>query len=180
MIPCARKCKRGVSRSLLSGPAPPRQVPYHTSTKHKDPEVSSGEWSSHAVDEVAVATLKTGNHVCRPDVCHKGRIGRRGFCRMFFWHWARAEDPKKGPIAKMTHGIELRSRWSGNGAPPLCTSPPFKGLPALEITHPFHFKMSPAILLGPKCNHDIGVLLRLPVDISNTPSATQLQNQRQG
>ena len=43
-----------------------------------------------------------------------------------------------------------------------CQSPPFAGAPALETTHPFHFKMNPAILLGPVCNHDLGVLLRIP------------------
>ena len=133
--------------------AAPRRVPFLTSTKHKDAGLSPCAWSSHAVEEIATATLKTGNHVCRPDVCHKGRVGRRGFCRMLFWHWARSVHPKKGPIATMAHGLALSKRWDGSGAPPLCTNPPFKGLPALEITHPFHFKMSPAILLGPKCDY---------------------------
>lgn len=52
--------------------------------------------------------------------------------------------------------------WSGHGAPPLCASPPSVGLPALEMTHPFHGKMTPSMTLGPMCNHDLGVLLRLP------------------
>ena len=44
---------------------------------------------------------------------------------------------------------------------PMSAVPPFHGSPALETTHPFHFKMCPAMLLGPKCNHDLGVLLRM-------------------
>ena len=39
---------------------------------------------------------------------------------------------------------------------------PALGLPALETNHPFHFKLSPGVQLGPMCNHDIGVLIRFP------------------
>ena len=84
---------------------------------------------------------------------------------MYFWHWARSLDAKGGPIAKMTHGVQLCPRWNGIGSPPVCTSPPFIGTPALEVTHPFHFKMTPSMLLGLECNHDLGILLRL-VDAS--------------
>eukprot|EP00973_Karenia_brevis_P047487 6593497-Karenia_brevis.AAC.1 len=35
------------------------------------------------------------------------------------------------------------------------------GLPAVEINHPFHFKMTPSMMLGPQCNHDLGILLRV-------------------
>ena len=31
----------------------------------------------------------------------------------------------------------------------------------LEVTHPFHFKMTPGVMLGPTCNHGLGVLLRI-------------------
>ena len=31
-----------------------------------------------------------------------------------------------------------------------------------EVVQPFHFKMTPGIMLGPRCNHDLGILLRLP------------------
>ena len=116
------------------------------------------------VKDVALITRKVGNHVCRPDVCHKGHLGKKGFCRMFFWHWARHVDRDGKVGAKMSHGLVLQSRWDGSGSPPLCMSPPLVGLPALEVNHPFHFKMSPAILLGPKCNHDLGILLRLAID----------------
>ena len=66
-----------------------------------------------------------------------------------------------GHVAQMCHGLELRPLWNGTGAFPLHVHPPRAGLPALPTTHPFHFKVSPGVLLGLKCNHDIGVLLRL-------------------
>ena len=36
-------------------------------------------------------------------------------------------------------------------------------MPLLEITYPFFFKLTPGIMLGPRCNHDLGIFLRLPV-----------------
>jgi len=138
---------------------------YVTSTVHADATVSADTWAAHVVKDIAQFTRKVGNHVCRPDVCHKGRLGKRGFCRMFFWHWARHLDTTKGLVAKMCHGLRLHSRWDGRGAPPLHDSPPFAGLPAVETTHPFHFKLCPSMLLGPYCNHDLGILLRLPTAI---------------
>jgi hypothetical protein len=36
-------------------------------------------------------------------------------------------------------------------------------MPALERNHAYHFKMTPGLMLGPRCNHDLGILLRLPV-----------------
>ena len=115
-----------------------------------DVSSTSAGWSSQSTEEVAMHTRKTGNHVCRADVCHKGRIGEKGFCRMFYWHWARCVDEKKGVVSsKMTHGLQLQERWNGSGDPPVHRVPPLTGLPALEMTQPFHFKMTPAMLLGP-------------------------------
>ena len=145
----------------------PAQMSYFPSTVHGDQKVNASAWSRAVVTDVAAATRKTGNHVCRPDVCHKGRTGKKGFCRMHYWHWARYDDVKKGPCPRMMHGLQLCPRWDGCGTPPLCKAPPFTGLPELETTHPFHFKMTPSMLLGPRCNHDLGILLRL-VDIGAT------------
>lgn len=66
-------------------------------------------------------------------------------------------------VASRVHGRELVARWNGEGLPPVHSVPPFPGLPALEQTHPFHFKMTPGVMLGPRCNHDLGVILRPPV-----------------
>ena len=41
----------------------------------------------------------------------------------------------------------------------------------MEIAHPFHFKMTPSMLLGPVCNHDLGILLRLCKPTSDEKTA---------
>ncbi len=135
---------------------------HFTSEVHRHASVPKEAWVTKSVEEIASGTRATGNHICRSDVCHKGRLGKKGFCRMYYFHWARYVDAKKGPQAKMCHGLPLRDHWDGSGAPPLCSWPPFRGLPEVEMTHPFHFKLTPGIMLGPKCNHDLGVLLRVP------------------
>ena len=156
----AQLAARGlVAVPAREGAAPP--MSFTTSTVHGNASVDASEWARVSVKNVASGTRKAGNHVCRPDVCHKGPLGRKGFCRMMFWHWARYGDDKKGPVAKRSHGLALQPRWNGTGDVPLHKDLPFLGCPALEINHPFHFKMTPGVMLGPKCNHDLGVLLRL-------------------
>ena len=135
---------------------------------YTDASVSAAAWSRKSVEEMLSGTRKMGNHVCRPDVCYKGTIGKKGFCRMSYWHWSRLCS-SKGVVATRSHGLALQKRWDGIGSPPLLSAPPFAGLPALEINHPFHFKLSPAVLLGCRANHDLGVLLRLPALGSASP-----------
>ena len=161
----AQLCARGLQQTPIVDTATVSPFSFKASAVHADPNVNSSSWSRSMATDIAKGTpIMGGNHVCRDDVCHKGRIGRRGFCRMMFWHWARHVEEKKGFVAKMAHGLELVKRYDGQGSPPLHKYLPLRGLPALEISHPFHFKMTPAMMLGPKCNHDLGVLLRFPVD----------------
>ena len=89
-------------------------------------------------------------------------------------------DEKEKEVAKRMHGLPLQSRWNGTGAPPISTVPPYSGLPALETTHPFHFKMTPSMLLGPQCNHDLGVLLRIcsPANGDGALTPNQLEGLR--
>ena len=151
---------RGLDAPVVSTRAA-ENMPFFPSSKSSDPTVNASVWSAAAVREVQHRTQKTGNHVCKAAVCHKGRIGKNGFCRMFFWHWSRHVDEKSKEVAKRMHGLLLQSRWNGTDFPPICAAPPHIGLPALETTHPFHFKLTPAMLVGPQCNHDLGVLLRI-------------------
>ena len=154
---------RGIDDSqTVPSPPPIQQGIQFPSHVLQNSSTTPQTWTKHIIEEVATSTARTGNHVCRSDVCHKGHIGKKGFCRMFYWHWTRREDAKKGSVAVRSHGMELVPRWNGEGDPPLFVSPPFLGAPALETTHPFHFKLCPSMLLGPMCNHDLGVLLRLP------------------
>ena len=75
-----------------SSPAP---MSYVTSTAHSNASVSGQRWSAEAVHSIYTSTRKTCNRVCRNDVCYKGSIGKKGFCRMMFWHWARFVDKKR-------------------------------------------------------------------------------------
>ena len=121
---------------------------YIVSDIHTDAAVDEKTWAARTVSLVAASTRKSGNHVCRPDVCHKGPLGKKGFCRMMFWHWARRLDAKKGVTAQRSHGLALRARWDGRSAPPIHDAPPLIGCPALEISHPFHFKIPPLCCWG--------------------------------
>ena len=83
----AQKSARGISEAAEFRME--RQQSLHfCSNVHSNSTRPASTWATHIVQDVASATVKTGNHVCRPDVCHKGRIGKMGFCRMFYWHWA--------------------------------------------------------------------------------------------
>eukprot|EP00973_Karenia_brevis_P016734 2292718-Karenia_brevis.AAC.1 len=60
---------------------PSEPIYFFPSSCHSDPKMGPGEWSAAATKEVALRTQKTGNHVCKPAVGHKGRLGKMGFCR---------------------------------------------------------------------------------------------------
>ena len=92
----AQMAARGITIMPESRKEPPQRLCF-TSNMHGDNTLDASTWAANAIEEVAGSTARTGNHVCRPDVCHKGRIGRMGFCRMFYWHWARFADDKKRP-----------------------------------------------------------------------------------
>ena len=81
----AQLAARGLpAGTILRATAPDK--PFFPSGASADPQVSAAEFSSDAVTEVFARTRKTGNHVCKPAVCHKGRLGKQGFCRMYYWH----------------------------------------------------------------------------------------------
>ena len=60
------------------------------------------------------------------------------------------------------HGHVLQERWTKSRWPPVMRDAPFTGMPALERTHPTLGKVNPAILQGPRCNHDLAPMFRLP------------------
>ena len=94
---------------------------------------------------------------------------------MSFWHWTRYVDAKKKTIAKRAHGLALHPRWDGVGEVPLHQSPRLQGSPALGTTHPFHFEMTPSMLLRPCCNHGLGVLLRFYKRVNETRDSGDIQ-----
>ena len=65
-------------------------------------------------------------------------------------------------MLRIRNKTSLEKKGDETGFPPLHTAPPCQGLPAVETTHPFHCKYTPSMLFGPRCNHDVGILIRIP------------------
>ena len=128
-----------------------------------DALLTANEWEVAVMQDVYAGSVKFGNHICLPQVCWKGRFKKIHFCRMLYWHWRRSINAKGAEVMKRAHGLLLQRAWGGTGFPPVQQALPNPGTPLLEINFPFFFKLTPAVLLGPRCNHDLGVLLRLPV-----------------
>ncbi|CAK0894190.1 unnamed protein product, partial [Prorocentrum cordatum] len=66
-----------VARGLDVPPALSRSVPeypFFVGSYHGDENVSGSDWGSRAVVEIFSRSRKTGNHVCKPSVCHKGLL----------------------------------------------------------------------------------------------------------
>ena len=128
---------------------------------YADPLLSSADYASMMMEDCHKALSSYGNHTCRSDVCHKGRLGKIGFCRMMFWHWYVV---KKNQIcgARRRHGLQLQERWDGSGMPPIQRAPPHQGAASLEVSHSFAMKMTPGPAICARCNHDLGILLRFP------------------
>ena len=142
-----------------------KKPPFHswTPSAYNDAGFSADLWSRFACADSNAGSISCGNHLCMPQVCFQGRWAKLGFCRMIFWHWRACVSAKRKAVVKRAHGHLLQPRWDQEGFPPIITSPPQAGMPALERNHAYHFKMTPGLMLGPRCNHDLGILLRLPV-----------------
>ena len=141
---------------------PPWQLDFYGNSK-----LSASEWAERSCLDNLAATQKIGNHSCIPEVCHKGRIGQQGFCRMSYWFWAWVRREGKS-LWKRFHGKRLIPRWmpvNTSEQPPIDCVPPNLGLAQSEQTMPFVTKSNPSMYGGPRNNHDVGVLLRCPVDI---------------
>ena len=124
-----------------------------TSAVHSDVSLRSEDWAAFSVEEVLTHVPKTGNHVCRADVCHKDRVVKLGFCRMQLWQRVPNTSKDGEAMARRTHGLQWQPRRNGEGIPPVHGGPPLAGSPALEVSHPFHCKLCPSMILGPKCNN---------------------------
>ena len=153
----AQRRARGSAVETVSGPhdaAPWRSWP---GRYHCDADVNAAEWSRRSVELANAGAIKFGNHVCLPQVCYKKKKAR--FCRMLYWHWQECTDQNGEPVARRLHGLPLQEASAPTDLR-IHNSLPHRGLPALERTHPFHFKMTPAAMLAACCNNDLSVLFR--------------------
>ena len=60
-----------------------------------DAKLSVAEWAKKAIVDVAILTRNYCNHICMKQVCHKGRLGKRGLCRLGFWHTKHVKTKQK-------------------------------------------------------------------------------------
>ena len=112
----------------------------------------AADWVPLLLYDVRHSMLHCCLHECRPRTCHKGFLGRRGFCRLGFWHWHQI-DPAS----------ETWTRCHGHALQPELTvgrTPPHRGILLPERHHAFATRFNPCILAACKCNHDITILLR--------------------
>eukprot|EP00435_Cladocopium_sp_Y103_P038944 s2393_g10.t1 len=107
-------------------------------------------------------------HTCQSRTCYKGKLGKRGYCRLGFWHWLQI-----GPRTwERCHGVELAPR------PLLGTFPPHVDTFQTERHHQFFGRVNPIILAACKCNHDVSTLLRFPANYQHDPNPAALITQR--
>ena len=119
------------------------------------------EWSRKLLYEFRHSVVHcAGVHTCMSRVCHKGRLGKSGYCRLGFWHWA--EVPNEEHVWARCHGKALRfEREVG-------MLPPQRGVPLTEQHHPFFGRTTPGVYACCKCNHDLSVMLRFPREAAKT------------
>ena len=83
---------------------------------------------------------------------------------MFFWHWAqRRSERTDRMVMTRVHGHALQPRWAEANWPPVQRTSPQAGLPGLERNHAYHCRMTAGAFFGTRSNHDLGILMRLPV-----------------
>ena len=116
----------------------------------------AADWSRHLLFDLRHSALHCCLHECRPRTCHKGAIGRLGFCRMGFWHWCNVNPALQPPVWQRRHGLPLQDR------PTVGSVPPLAGVLLTERHHPFHTRFNAGVLAAVKCNHDLSVLVRAP------------------
>lgn len=154
---------RGMVEESLAENLVPRDFQKWAPEVHADINVTAEEWARSVVGDSVSGANSCGNHVCRGPVCHKGRLGKMGLCRLAFWSLRRTQNKKNLWVMQRVHGKELSKRWDRKGMPPIHKKPPHRGMPQLERTQPYHFKMSPGPMLGPRCNHGVGIIGKLPI-----------------
>lgn len=172
----AQRQARGGPPFATSAPTPPSalrgcsQWQAWPAQFHVDPTVTAREWASSAIELSNTGALKFGNHICLPQVCYKR--GKARYCRMQYWHWHEYKNSSDQLLARRRHGVPLCPH-AQPGDMPLHHCLPHRGQPALERTHPFHFKMTPAAMLANCCNHDLSVLFRFSHIASDMPPGMQ-------
>ena len=102
----------------------------------------SHSWSRMLLFDLRHAALYCCLHECRPRVCHKGRLGHRGFCRLGFWHWRDVSQWTSPDTWQRCHGHALQDHDMVGAIPPSL------GRLLPERHHPFHTRYNPCALFA--------------------------------
>ena len=116
----------------------------------------SAEWGKLLLFDFRHSAVACCLHECRPATCHKGFLGKLGFCRLGYWRWENLTPDDDTHLWRRAHGMALHP------TPTLGMLPPHEGVLFTERHHHYFARVNPAILLSRRCNHDVNVLLRLP------------------
>ena len=96
---------------------------------------------------------------------------------MRFFHKVALDDGNGGSVENMVHGAQLAPRWQARAhdTPPIADKAQWNAGEALvEQHHPFVGPLTGAMYAGPRCNHHISVLLRLPIPDGSATGASAL------
>ena len=75
----------------------------------RDASRSAAGCGRAAVLDASAGSRGSMNHVCLAQTCHRGRWPKRGFCRMFFWHWAQRPSRRTDRVVMTRlHGHALQ------------------------------------------------------------------------
>ena len=136
----------------------PAFLPWCRQYLNRTGDVPYQDWATMLLYDFRHSAVNCGLHECRPATCHKGKLGKAGFCRLGYWHWEPVENEDFTWVR--LHGHDITEE------PTIGIIPPHAGQLITERHHPFFARLNPAILCCCKCNHDIRVILSLPPDNS--------------
>ena len=92
----------------------PTFVPWPRTYLCVEAALSAETWTSMLLYDLRHTAVHSCLHDCRPRTCHKGRLGKAGFCRLGFWHW-RDVAPWTAPDTwQRCHGLHcnIKLRWT--------------------------------------------------------------------
>ena len=100
----AQREARGIEDST-SKPDPDAPRPFESIAPKwiADKKLSGRQWGAKAARHFNTSFRSCGNHCCTPRVCFKGKYGKKGLCRMLFWHWAPVHSKRGKNFREISH-----------------------------------------------------------------------------
>ena len=117
----------------------PTFVPWPRTYLCVEAALSAETWTSMLLYDLRHTAVHSCLHDCRPRTCHKGRLGKAGFCRLGFWHW-RDVAPWTAPDTwQRCHGLPLQHQTTVDSS---ASTSGTRGQLLPERHHPFHTRFN--------------------------------------